>query len=728
MGFDKRMPAGSESPFVYIIRLANYNITMINTISQKTIDLPPVSGADKLAAIWSLRALLHPHAFKRIAKVSFFTGEEHLLHVIGLECIIEKEIKYFDLYLLFKQQLQRLESRCLPQHDPLLRNIDLLGEMIGLSTTEKEILLFTLVLQSNQGLREAVEYLGSTSIPGLIQHLSYILKIKPDKVFKALRGNGPLCASGLIDLNKRHATLDIANRLEALGGLVHALQDPHADIEQALSAFFYKMPSSRMTLSDFSHLGEDLNILSTFLAESLAKRATGVNVLMYGPPGTGKTELAGTIAANLGVSLYEVSSQDEDGDPAFKDRLWRSYLLCQSLFSRRRDCLILFDEIEDVFPSETHKFFGMMVRSGDNKGWTNRVLERNAVPSIWISNSVEQIDPAFLRRFDFILEVPTPALAVRRQMLTKMMGEIAVKDEWLEAMVSNHHLVPGHMEKAVKVAAVMGADYPGAPENVIDRVIHNLHKAMGVRFPNRTKKQTPPIYDLAFLNTDLNLARLVEICGVESCLKVCLHGPSGTGKTAFAHYLAERFNRKVIAKKASDILGPYVGQTEKQMADMFAEASAEKDCILFLDEADSFLQDRVRARHSWEITKVNELLVQMENFAGLFFCTTNLIDTLDKAVFRRFDLNIKFDFLRPEQAWGLFTRILTNHTLNIPKDQEIHWRTRLLKLSKLTPGDFATAARQMRFTNGGIDANLFLGLLEKESMYKYGVIKYPVGF
>jgi transitional endoplasmic reticulum ATPase len=704
-------------------QVGSYNIIMQNKNPQKTM-----SATDKLAAVWSLRAILHPQAFKRIAKTSLFTGEEYLFDVIGLECIVEKEINSFDLYQLFRKHLQTLELQRSPQDDPLLHNIDLLGEMIGLSATEREILLFGLILQSNQGLREAVEYLGSTSIPGISQHLAYILKIKPDKISEALRGDGPLCSSGLIDLNKRRATLDISDRLEVLDGLGHALQDPHADFEHALSAFFLKGPSSRLTLSDFSHLGGDLNILFNFLAASLAQRAAGVNVLLYGPPGTGKTELARVIATNLGVSLYEVSSQDGDGDPACTDRLWRSYLLCQSLFSRRRDCLILFDEMEDVFPSEAHQFFGMMVRSGHNKGWTNRVLESNVVPSIWISNSIKQIDPAFLRRFDFILEVPTPGLGVRRQMMAKMMGGIAVNDEWLEAMVNKHHLVPGHIEKAVKVATLMGADGQDTPEQVIDRVIHNLHKAMGVRSPNRPKKQTPPLYDLAFLNTDPSLVRLEEVCGAESCLKVCLHGPSGTGKTAFVSYLAERLNRKIIAKKASDILGPYVGQTEQQMASMFAEASDQEETILFLDEADSFLQDRVGARQSWEITQVNELLVQMENFEGLFFCATNLIETLDNAVFRRFDLKVKFNFLKPDQAWGLFTRILSYHTLDIPKDEEIHWRTRLAEMSKLTPGDFATAARQLRFTDGRIDANLFLDLLEKEFMYKFGDVKYPVGF
>ena len=150
------------------------------------------------------------------------------------------------------------------------------------------------------------------------------------------------------------------------------------------------------------------------------KGVGGVNILIYGPPGTGKTELVRVLASHLGISLYEVSSQDDEGDPATKDQRFRSYLLCQSLFSRRRDCLILFDEIEDIFPAESQGIFGLVMKSGPHKSWTNRILENNKVPAIWISNSVAQIDPAFLRRFDLILEVPIPPPGVRQQMLRRM--------------------------------------------------------------------------------------------------------------------------------------------------------------------------------------------------------------------------------------------------------------------------------------------------------------------
>ena len=64
--------------------------------------------------------------------------------------------------------------------------------------------------------------------------------------------------------------------------------------------------------------------------------------------------------------------------------------------------LLIFDEIEDVFRGS---FFEQSVAQ-QNKAWMNQLLENNNVPMIWLSNSVFGIDPAFLRRFDFILEMP----------------------------------------------------------------------------------------------------------------------------------------------------------------------------------------------------------------------------------------------------------------------------------------------------------------------------------
>lgn len=701
--------------------MTDYNSFMKNSKTQKFGEEVGI-----LAAIWSLRALLHPKAFKQFSR-SIITGGEEIFQVIGMDKIDLEKFSHKELSLTMKICLQSLEKQDLKREEPLFSNIDNLGKIIGLSKYEKQILLFAIITENTPGLREALGFPGPCSVPGLINHLTYILKIKAEDVHETLGIRGPLLSSGIIDLQRYRGSLDIADRLEVLDGLAHILQEPHADLETALSTFFSKVSPPKQTMADFEHLGEDPAILCSFLAASLEKKITGVNVLIYGTPGTGKTELVKVVASHLGMSLYEVSSEDTDGDPASKDQRLRSYFLCQSLFSRRRDCLILFDEIEDIFPSESQGILGLVVRSGRNKGWTNRILEQNTVPAIWVSNTVAQIDPAFLRRFDLVLEVPIPPASVRRQMFRKMMGGLAIRDEFVEAMSNNQHIVPGHLEKAFKVAGLVGEKDQASSEKVLSRVVHNLHKAMGLPAKVAHSRHKTGVYDLAFLNTDLNMESLVEICRVEAALKTCLHGPPGTGKTAYVHYLAERLNKKIIAKKASDILNPFVGQTEHHLASMFQEAE-QADGILFLDEADSFLQDRLRARHSWEITKVNELLVQVENFGGLFFCATNLMETLDHAVFRRFDLKVRFDFLKPPQAWKLFQKILAVHGADLPMDREMWCRAKLAKLGRLTPADFNVVERQLRLTRESIDVLLFLDYLEQECLYKGGDVKHPVGF
>ncbi|UKI42714.1 MAG: ATP-binding protein [Candidatus Melainabacteria bacterium] len=106
-------------------------------------------------------------------------------------------------------------------------------------------------------------------------------------------------------------------------------------------------------------------------------------------------------------------------------------------------------------------------------------------------------------------------------------------------------------------------------------------------------------------------------------------------KSSYARYLAEQLGIEVLLKRASDLISPYVGETEQNIAAAFSEAKSKKAMLIF-DEADTFLQDRNNAVRSWEVAQVNEMLTQMEAAEYPFICTTNLLDTLDEASLRRF--------------------------------------------------------------------------------------------
>ena len=110
--------------------------------------------------------------------------------------------------------------------------------------------------------------------------------------------------------------------------------------------------------------------------------------------------------------------------------------------------------------------------------------------------------------------------------------------------------------------------------------------------------------------------------------------------------------------------------------------------MLLIDEVDSFLRSRERAVHTWEISAVNEMLVQMENFQGIFFATTNLKEQLDAASLRRFDLKLSFDYLRLEQSRALLQELASCLQLHV---EDV---AKAALPSDLTPGDFANVFRQ----------------------------------
>jgi len=565
-----------------------------------------------------------------------------------------------------------------------------------------------------------MEYFGNISPAHIVGELAAILKIKPSLIQNALSKSGALHSSGLLQIDKT-PHLDIPDRMDTLEGFGGAIIED--DFETALSGYFHKSPVAKLRMGDFPHIEKDLSILRPFLKRSLKARMAGVNVLLYGLPGTGKTELVRMLAEDVGIKLFEVSSQDNDGNPADSDQRFRSYLLCQRLFAKTNNSVILFDEVEDVFPVDDFVFFGPHRRTGNNKAWTNRLLENNPVAAIWISNSVSQIDPAFVRRFDMVFEVPLPPRSIRKRMLEKHIGTLRVSDEWLQKMAENERLAPSHIEKAARVATLVSAKSRDLSEAVLERVIGNSHKALGYTDNSKYSGFSSKEYDLRFLNVDCELPSLMEALRNNGAARICLYGPPGSGKSAFVHYVGKQLERPVLLKRASDLLDCYLGQTEQKMADMFSQASAEKS-ILLLDEADSFLQDRARAHHSWEITQVNELLVQMESFAGIFFCATNLMQTLDSAVFRRFDLKVKFDYLTGGQALSMFLNYLREGSGMLTDHEAVPWKLKLAELRELTPGDFAVVKRRLNLMNKPIEALTLFEELKKECAVKPRVSKH----
>jgi SpoVK/Ycf46/Vps4 family AAA+-type ATPase len=399
----------------------------------------------------------------------------------------------------------------------------------------------------------------------------------------------------------------------------------------------------------------------------------------------------------------------------------------QALLAGKSNAIILFDEVKDVFPVERPLFPSLTEEpgSGQNKAWTNRILEQNPTPAFWLANRVCQVDPAFLRRFDFVLEMKPFSQSVRHSRLVKCFEGFNVTDKWIDRFARIRNLTAADIARAQKVLALIGSD--GRSLDVQAELTLEGHIAARGNRKVKPSYPKPNVFHQDILNTDMDTAQLVDCLGRNSRARVCLYGPPGTGKTLFAYHLAETLDKPILVKRASDILSMWVGGTEQNLAGMFEEASDE-EAILLLDEADSFLQDRKGASHRWEITEVNELLTQMECYPGIFICATNFMDSLDKAVLRRFPIKIRFDYLRRDQREKCFVWTLAEVGCSIEGELPERIRMKLATMNNLTPGDFAARGERWRILSIVPTPDLLLSALEEESRLKPESRKSQIGF
>jgi SpoVK/Ycf46/Vps4 family AAA+-type ATPase len=373
--------------------------------------------------------------------------------------------------------------------------------------------------------------------------------------------------------------------------------------------------------------------------------------------------------------------------------------------------------------------------SVNGKAWVNQILESNSVPTLWVTNRIEQIDPAFRRRFAYHLELCSPPPGAREGVVRKTLEGVQVSDAFVAKLTARKGLTPAQIRTAVRFArlasapetaidaqldaaamqAVLAGGRPALLEALIERQLKNADLALGTK-TQAAGRRSVTTYDLAMLNVEsrFELPRIIEALKSRGHGSLCFYGPPGTGKTALAEHIAQTLDQPLSIKQASDLMSKYVGETEQNMAAMFKEAELEK-AVLLLDEADSFLQDRRGAQRTYEVTEVNEMLQGMERYRGIFVCTTNLLESLDQAALRRFTFKIKFMPLTASQREAMFvTEALAGDIAQLTGDLQ----NRLARLTQVCPGDFAAVKRQTDILAAVFSADEFLSQLEAEHRIK----------
>ena len=557
------------------------------------------------------------------------------------------------------------------------KNLKKLSTIIPMDNDEEKILRFLIIYHANKILSYITDLFGDISIYETQKIIATLLNIDEKKV-EYIFYHSQLVKASIIDIsfgrfNEFDHKIDVFN-----DDFIEKMLYLDIDIFDMFKEYISKSTKPSLQLSDYNHI-KDISRLRKYLSQN----HTGINILLYGPPGTGKTELTKTLSYTLNKKLYEISSTNERSylfERNEENRI-KAYNMAQTILDD--NSIILYDESEDIFNKDNNR--------QKNKAWINKSLETNRIPTIWITNNINSIDDAIIRRFDYVLKLPIPPKKYRKKIISKY---AEVSDKTLKLLSSHPHLAPAVVERNVKVWKKCSND-----EKELIEMINNTLIAQGYYPITKKKKQKklkydlPKFYNLEFINTTLNIESLVTNLKSTQRANICIYGVSGTGKSAFGKYIAKQLNKKVILKKGSDLLGMYVGQSEKNIAQAFKQAKKDKAVLIF-DEVDTFLQDRNNANRSWEISQVNEMLTQMEEFNGIFIATTNLMDNLDKASLRRFNIKMEFKPLTPTQIEKMF--INTAKHLNIKLDTNYLKEIRFLK--NLSVGDFSNVIKQHKLT------------------------------
>jgi SpoVK/Ycf46/Vps4 family AAA+-type ATPase len=611
------------------------------------------------------------------------------------------------------------------------KNINALAGLLQLNKAERALLLYGTLARYQRDMRSILVEFKVNNAAEAYAAIAEVAHVSPQELGEALRAGSRLERIGLVEnLISEHNITDLADLMKVSEKLPPVLMRHYRDHAELMAVFTRLSSKSTLHLEDFAFVAEDAQMLCGLLQHAVARKEAGVNILLYGPPGTGKTELAKVIAQHVGLELFEVEYADRDGNSLSGRDRYRSLQIAQVFLKGSAQAALLFDEVEDVFPPLTSETASFIARadahatpasaSVSGKAWVNQILESNAVPTIWVTNRIEQIDPAFRRRFAYHLELKSPPPGAREGVVRKTLEGISVSEAFVARLSGRKGLTPAQIRTATRFARLSttedGVHDSTLMETLIDRQLKNADLALGNPATAVSRPQALSRYDLSYLNVETRypLQRMADSLAARGHGTLCFYGPPGTGKTALAEHIARELGRPLIIRRASDLMSKYVGETEQNMAAMFREAESES-AVLLLDEADSFLQDRRGAQRNYEVSEVNEMLQGMERHPGVFICTTNLMERIDEAALRRFTFKIQFLPLQPDQREQLFVQEACGgdaSLLDTPSQKA------LKQLDKLCLGDFAAVKRQLEILGAELTPEEFLEQLLAEHRIK----------
>lgn len=452
-------------------------------------------------------------------------------------------------------------------------------------------------------------------------------------------------------------------------------------------------------------------------------------VLLHGPPGTGKTRLARAVANESSAEFFLINGPEIMGS-AYGESEKKLREVFEAA-TKAAPSIVFIDEIDSIAPKR-----GQVTGEAEKRLVAQLLtlmdgLEARAnLVVIAATNRPEAIDEALRRpgRFDREIVIGVPDERGRREILTihtrgmPLAGDV----ELGELSRTTHGFVGADLAALAREAAIeavrrimprLDLEEGTVPTEVLDSLnvdrcdFMNAIKRVQPSAMREVMVQTPNIGwdDIGGLDTaQQRLKEGVELplrspdafrrLGIRPAKGFLLYGPPGTGKTLLAKAVARESEANFIAVKSSDLLSKWYGESEQQIARLFARARQVAPCIIFIDELDSLVPARRGGAGEPQVTErvVNTILAEMDGLEELqsvvVIGATNRPNLIDPALLRpgRFDELIYVTVPdRPGRR-----RILAIHTARMPMGEDVDLDSLASRTERFTGADLDDLVRR----------------------------------
>lgn len=557
----------------------------------------------------------------------------------------------------------------------------------GLTVLEEQALLTCLVPVLSEPLRETIIAVQGNGFARPQMEVGFVAELLNPSLPRGQVTDTSWCEPGSPLLEQGLVTLEIPTERAVRSGILnHAVRTPHyvamavrgrTVVDERLHGFCELETPTRELFDlvlDDETTGQVDTFIRAFQRPGEAPQLGHANwiLLVSGPRQTGKTELARAIAHTFGRPIFTLNIHQF---PRAQDR----HRVLRLAVDNARFFGAVLHVVQPEFAGRDSHIFGPLLKT----------IEEFPGLVILEPAELEFLDSAYEAIIHHGIQLHRPAAEQREMLWESLMPADIELDDTVDIprLANTFELTGGQIRRAIEWARqrAHGRAEPVSTQDLEAGARSQLRSKID-KFADRSKSRMTLDNLILRPETRAQVMSLLHACKVRQRvlnewgfarrltygkgLVALLTGEPGTGKTLTAEILANELDLKLHVVNMPDIVSKWVGETEKNIREIFTQARANDSMLLF-DEADAMFTKRVkveRAQDHFQNMEVNMLLQEIERFDGIVLLTTNLEVNMDRAFQRRILYKVEFPLPDPEERAAIWRVLLPPQT---PLEEEI---------------------------------------------------------